>query len=77
MRFNYSAADAKSHANAVGLGGNKRIEDLVLLLRWQPHPRVADGHLKLLVIRPLRLDGKLTRSIPLFIASMLLIMRFN
>ena len=35
MRFNDRAADAKSHAGAVGLGGNKRVEDLVRLLRWQ------------------------------------------
>jgi hypothetical protein len=57
MRLNDRPADAKPHAGAVRLGGKKRIEDLVLLLRGKSYAGVADRHLKLLVLRALRLDG--------------------
>ncbi len=57
MRLNNRAADRKSDAGAVGFGGNKRIEDLVRLLRSKPNTSVADGDQKLLAFRSPRLDG--------------------
>src|SRR6202044_15592 len=62
VRFNYGAADPKSHAGAIRLGGEKRIEDLVQMLWGQPHAGIADGHLKLIVFHSERLDGELPRS---------------
>src|SRR6266446_8226611 len=59
MRFNDRSADAKSHAGAVRLGGKECVEDLVRLLRGQPHARIADGHEDLLVLSSLRLDDEL------------------
>jgi len=59
MRFNDGAADAKSHAGAVGLGSKEGIEDLVSLLRGKPHAGIADRDRKLLVSRSLRLDSEL------------------
>ena len=44
MRLDDGAADPESHAGAVGLGGKKRIEDLVCPLRWQTYAGIADGH---------------------------------
>ena len=37
MRFHDGAADTKSHAGAVDLGGKEGIKDLVRLLHRQPH----------------------------------------
>src|SRR5438309_9008096 len=65
MRCNDGTADRQSHTSAVNLRGKKRIEDLVRLLRRQPHPGIADRHHKLLVFRSLRLDGEFAR--PLYI----------
>ena len=44
MRFHDGAADPKSHAGAVRLGGKERIEDLIRLLRGQTHAGIADRH---------------------------------
>jgi hypothetical protein len=59
MRFDDGTADAKSHADALGLCCEERIEYLVLLLRRQPHACVADRNHQLLIFRPLRLDNNL------------------
>src|ERR1700674_5673915 len=63
VRFNNGAADAKSHARAVSLGGKERIKDLVRLLRWKPHARIADRDQHVTILAELRLDGELARPI--------------
>src|SRR5882724_119083 len=63
MRFNYGAADGQSHADPMRLRGKKGVEDLVRLLRGQPHAGIADTHHKLLVSRSVRLDGEVARPI--------------
>ena len=63
MRRNNGTADGQSHTGPVNLRGKKRIEDLVRLLRGQPHAAIADGHHKVFVFRSLRLDGELARPI--------------
>ncbi len=57
IRFDDGSADAKSHAGPVGLGGKEGIEDLLRLLRGQPHAGISDGHHNFLVFRSLRLDA--------------------
>jgi len=51
MRFNYGAADGQSHADPMRLRGKEGVEDLVRLLRGQPHAGIADTNHKLLVSR--------------------------
>jgi hypothetical protein len=63
VRFNNGAADPQPHARAVSLGGKERIKDLVRLLRWQPHARIADRDQHLTILTALRLDGELARPI--------------
>src|SRR4051794_30905151 len=58
MRFNDRAADAKSHAGAVGLCGKECIKDLVGLPRRQTHAGVANRYQDLLSLCPLRIDDK-------------------
>jgi len=48
MRFNDGAADAKSHAGPMELGGEEGIKDLVRLLRRKSHSGIADRHQNLL-----------------------------
>jgi hypothetical protein len=57
MRLYDGAADPKSHAGPVWLGSKEGIEDLVPLLRGEPHAAISDGHHNILVFRSLRLDG--------------------
>ena len=59
MGFDDRAADAKSHAGPVTLGGKKRIEDLVRLMLRQPHTGIADREHQWCVFGALRLDGEL------------------
>src|SRR6267143_111938 len=63
VRFNNGAADPQSHARAVSLGGKERIEDLVCLLRWNPHARIADRDQHLTILTALRLDVELARHL--------------
>ena len=63
MRFNDGAADGQSHADPMRLGGKEGVEDLVRLLRRQPHAGIADTHHKLLVSRSVRLDGEFARPL--------------
>ena len=63
MRFNYGATDGQSHADPMGLRGKEGVEDLVRLLRGQPHTGIADTHHKLLVSRSVRPDSEFARSI--------------
>src|ERR1700674_3905654 len=66
MRFNDRAADPKSHPGAVSLGGKEGIENLVRLLRGQPHTGIANRHHYLFAIGTPRVDGKLARPIHIF-----------
>ena len=66
MRFNDGAADPKSHAGAVILGGKERIKDLVRLLRWQTHTGITDRDHQLLIFNGLRLYGELARPVDIF-----------
>jgi hypothetical protein len=50
MGFHYGAADAKSHACAVRLGGEKRVEDLVRVLLGKPYAGIGDRDHKLLIL---------------------------
>src|SRR3981189_1559409 len=63
MRFNYGAADGQSHADPMRLRGKEGVEDLVRLLRGQPHAGIADTNHKLLLSWSVRLDGEFTRPI--------------
>jgi hypothetical protein len=63
VRFNNGAADAKSRARAVSLGGKERIKDLVRQLRWKPQVRIADRDQHATILAELRLDGELARPI--------------
>ena len=63
VRLNDGLADAKPHAGPVNLGGKKCIEYPFRLLRRKPNAGISDGYKKLLVLRQLRLDGKVTRSV--------------
>ena len=42
MRFDNRAADAKSHAGAVSLGGKEGVKDLICLVPGQSHAGIAD-----------------------------------
>ncbi len=61
MRFHDGAADTKSHACAITLGGKERIKYLVRLLRRQTHAGIADRDHQLRAFGALRLDRKLAR----------------
>src|SRR5271154_4566239 len=63
MRFDDVPADAQSHAGAMKLGGKERIENLIRLLRGQPHAGIADGHENFLVIQQARNDEESPRPI--------------
>src|SRR5246127_5284789 len=63
MRLDNGSADPKSHSGAVWFGGKERIEDLVCLLRGQPHASIADRDQELFVFRSLRFDDEFARSI--------------
>src|SRR5467141_2814898 len=63
MRLHNGTADGQSHAAALRLGGKERRNDLVHLLHWQPHPRVTDRELELIVLQ-LRLDCKVSAGVP-------------
>lgn len=54
MGLNNGAADPKSYAGAVNLGGKEGIKDLVRLLRCKPHAGIADRDLKPVAIHSLR-----------------------
>src|SRR5882724_6956667 len=58
MRFNDRAADRQSHAGPMKLGSKERIEDLIRLLRGQPHSDIANGDQQFTLLSLLRLDRK-------------------
>jgi hypothetical protein len=49
MRFDNRAADAKSHACAVSLGGKEGVKDLICLVPGQSHPGIADRQQQFIV----------------------------
>src|SRR5713101_433139 len=73
VRLHNGTADGQPHATALRLGGKERRKDLIHLLHWQPHARVADRELELTV-----LQFRLPVSSPpeSVMASMALSMRF-
>src|SRR5690349_441035 len=54
VRLHNRATDGQPHTAAMRLGGKERRKDLIHLLGWQTHARVADRELELTVL-PLRL----------------------
>jgi len=77
MRFDDGAADAKSHAGAVGLGSKEGIEDLVRLLRGSPTPVSPTETSRCSFFRnfcDLITNSRVSSTS--FIASMLFMMRF-
>jgi len=56
MRFDNRAADAKSHAGAVSLGGKEGVKDLICLVSGQSHAGIADRQQQFVVFGWLRLD---------------------
>src|SRR6266481_8042325 len=66
VRFNDGAADPKSHTGAVSLSGKEGVEDLLRLLRGQPHAGIADRHHYLFALRTPRIDGQRARPIHIF-----------
>src|SRR5260370_36522110 len=65
MRFYDRAADAKSHAGPMRFRCKKRAEHLIRLLWRKSYTGITDGHENLFFLRPLRIDGKFPRTIPL------------
>jgi len=63
MRFDYGAANRQSHAGPIKLCGEERIENLIRLLRRQPHAGISDAHHEFFIFRSLRLDGELALPI--------------
>jgi hypothetical protein len=63
VRFNDGAANAKSHASALGLRGKERIEDLVRLLRGLSYAGIADRHQNMPVFSSLRFAVERPRPI--------------
>src|SRR6266851_2261351 len=66
VRFHDGAADTKSHAGAVRLGGKKGIKDLVRLLLGESHAGITDRYHELLIVRPLRFDGEFAGPVRIF-----------
>src|ERR1700758_5684232 len=62
MRLHNGTADGQPHAAAMRLGSKERREDLIYLLRGQPHARVTDRELELTVLQ-LRLHRKLASRV--------------
>src|SRR5881227_3500465 len=63
MRFDDGAADPESHASPLRFGGEKCVEDLLGLLRWESHACIAHRHHELAVFGLLRTDGQLARPL--------------
>jgi len=62
MRLHNGTADGQSHAAALRLRSKERRKDLIHLLHWQPHARVADQELELTVLQ-FRLHRKLSARV--------------
>ena len=63
MRFDDGAANRQSHAGPIKLSGEECIENLVRLLRRQPHASISDAHHEFLIFCSLRLDSELAPPI--------------
>src|ERR1700716_1430601 len=63
MRLHDRPADPKSHAGTMRFGGKEGVENLVRLRRRESNAGIADRDLKVLMIRSLRLDDELARSL--------------
>src|SRR5208337_1317364 len=63
VRFDDGFADGQTHAAALRLGCEERIEDLAGLARRQPGPGVVYRNLNLAVLLQLRFDLKDTTSV--------------
>ena len=59
MLLHNGTADGQPHAADLRLGGKERRKDLIHLLHWQSHARVANRELELTVLQ-LRLHRKLS-----------------